>query len=146
MHPTGNPRIVDRLAEEGKITPEQKEAVLNHQQMMGGRVEEAILDTNSMNEADLLKYLAALHRTRFVSTEKLAKADIDQATLRLIPKKLAEQETVFPVLWDPKRSVLSIVTPDPDNSNVLHEVQMSSRAKQVKAFVGRPLAVRASST
>jgi len=143
MHPTGNTRLPQKLAAEGVITPEQQEAALNHHNMMGGRIEEALMEINAIDEAALLKYLAALHRTRFVSTEKLAKAEIDRATLEKIPRKVAEQETVFPVLFDHNTGTLSVVTPDPDNASMLREIQLASGAKKIFAFVGRPLAVRA---
>jgi len=143
MHETGNPRIIDRLAAEGLISPAQREAALNQQKIVGGRFEEALLETNGIGESALLKFLAAEHRTRFVSTEKLAKADIPMSTLKLVPKKMAEQATVFPVLFNEKDAVLTVVTPDPDDNAMLHQVQVASGAKHVQALVGRPLAVKA---
>jgi response regulator RpfG family c-di-GMP phosphodiesterase len=143
MHPTGNPRLVDRLSAEGLITREQREAILNQQKIVGGRIEEAVLDCNAVEESVLLKFLAAEHKTRFVSTEKLSKADIPMSTLGMVPRKMAEQETLFPVLFNDKDGVLTLVTPDPDNREVLRQVQMTSGAKQVQALVARPLAVRA---
>ncbi len=143
MHETGNPRILDRLANEGLISGELREAAQNHQRVVGGRVEEALLECNAIEESALLKFLAAEYRTRFVSTEKLARADIPVATLNMVPRKMAEQETVFPVLYSEKDGTLTVVTPDPDNQSMLHQVQMSGGAKHVQALVARPLAVRA---
>jgi response regulator RpfG family c-di-GMP phosphodiesterase len=142
MNP-GNPRLLERLFADGLITAEAQEAALNLMARTGDRVEEVILELKALDEAALLKYLAALHKTRFVSTEKLAKADIDRVTLDKVPKKLAERDTVFPVLFDAQRSTLSVVTPDPDNAPALHDVQLASGVKEVRAFVGRPRAVKA---
>jgi response regulator RpfG family c-di-GMP phosphodiesterase len=143
MHPTGNLRILDRLVADGVITTEQRERAANVVQSRGERFEEALIELSAVDEARLLKYLALLHKTRFVSTEKLAKAEIDRVTLDRVPRRLAEQRTVFPVLFDAKQSVLSVVTPDPDDAPALHEVQLASGAREVKAFVGRPRAVKA---
>ena len=143
MHPTGNVRLLDSLVKEGVITAEQQEGALNHHQMMGGRIEEALIDTSVVDEAVLLKFIAGIYNTRFVSTEKLSKADIDRLTLEKVPKAIAESQTIFPVLFDSKKSVLSVVTPDPDNKEALQEIQMSSGVRKVNAFVGRPLAVKA---
>lgn len=143
MHPTGNPNLIQRLAGEGLITSAQQEAALSQLRIMGGRVEEALLDSGVINEAALLKFIAAEHKTRFVSTEKLAKADIAVSTLQLIPKKMAEQDTVFPVLFDAKNSVLSVVTPDPDDAQLQKRVQSAAGVKQVRALVARPAAVKA---
>ncbi len=142
MHPTGNVKILDKMVSDGLVSPEQRETVLNSVKL-GERFEEALLDLAVMDETKLLKYLAAHYRTRFVSTEKLARADIDRLTLEKVPIKLADEYTVFPVLFDPQARVLSVVTPDPDNVVALHEVQLVSGAKQVRAFLGRPRGVRA---
>jgi response regulator RpfG family c-di-GMP phosphodiesterase len=143
MHPTGNPKLAEWLVNGGLMKPEAREKVLSQQQLLGGRIEEAILDLGVLGELELLKFLANTYRTRFVSTEKLAKAQIDRATLERVPKKLAEQCTAFPVMHDAASSTLSVVVADPDDPNLLRQVQMAARVKHVKAFVGRPLAVKA---
>jgi response regulator RpfG family c-di-GMP phosphodiesterase len=143
MSNVGSPRLLERLVADGLLAPEQQEAALNYMQRSGERVEEALIDLKFLEEVVLLKYLAALHKTRFVSTEKLAKADIDRLTLDKVPKKLAERELIFPVLYDTTSNVLSVVTPNPDNAPALHDIQLASNLKEVRAFVGRPRSVRA---
>ncbi len=143
MHPTGNPKLAEWLVTQGLMSAEQGERALSQQQLLGGRIEEAILDTGALPELDLLKFLANSHRTRFVTSEKLAKAQIDRATLEKIPKKLAEQFTAFPVMYDAASSTLSIVVADPDDTNVTRQVQIAARVKHVTVFVGRPLAIKA---
>jgi response regulator RpfG family c-di-GMP phosphodiesterase len=143
MHPTGNPKLAEWLVTQGLITPEQRERVTSQQQVLGGRIEEAILETGALGEAELLKFLANTYRTRFVSSDKLAKAQIDRATLDRVPKKVAEQFTAFPVMYDAQTSTLSVVVADPDDTSVLKQIQIAARVKHVKAFVGRPLAVKA---
>lgn len=143
MSAQGNTRIVDRLVAEKLLTVEQREAVLSYHRRQGGRVEEALIETACIDELELLRFLANRHRTRFVSTEKLSKAEVDRVALRQVPKKLAESHGVFPVLFDDGRSTLSIVTADPDDAGALHEVQLVSGAREVIAYVGRPAAVRA---
>ncbi len=139
----GDLRLLDQLVTEKHISPEQYEAALTHFQAHGGRIEESLLEVNATSEAELLKYLAAFHKTRFVSTEKLAKADINRMTLDKVPRKLAEGLGIFPVLWEPNPGVLSVVTADPDNLEALKEIQIFAGAKEVRAFVARPAAVRA---
>ena len=143
MSNAGSPRLLERLVADGLLGPEQQEAALSYMQRSGERVEEALLDLKFLEEVALLKYLATLHKTRFVSTEKLAKADIDRLTLDKVPKKLAERELIFPVLYDTTANVLSVVTPNPDNAPALHDIQLASNLKEVRAFVGRPRSVRA---
>ncbi|MDB4937464.1 MAG: domain/GAF domain/HD domain protein [Labilithrix sp.] len=107
------------------------------------RAEEVMIDHDIMSEADLLKALSAVYRTHFVSTDKLAKADIPRATVQMIPRRVAETLGVFPVLFDRQKNVLSVVTADPDNVDVLRDIQLVSGAQDVKAFVARPAAIAA---
>ena len=143
MHPTGNLRLLDKLVTAGLIKAEQREATLNVVHSLGERVEEALLDANTLDETRLLKFIASEHKTRFVSTEKLAKAEIDRTTLEKVPHKFAEQRTVFPVMYDASSSTLSVVTPDPDDLGMQQELQLVSGVRTVQCFVGRPRAVRA---
>jgi response regulator RpfG family c-di-GMP phosphodiesterase len=135
--------LLERLVAEKLIAPEQLEAVLNVIARTGDRVEEVLLELKAIEELALLKHLAAAHKTRFVSTEKLSKAEIDPTTLAKVPRKLAERATVFPVLYDPQTSTLSVVMPDPGDIQALNDVQIASGAKEVRGFVGRPRAIKA---
>jgi response regulator RpfG family c-di-GMP phosphodiesterase len=133
----------DVLLRGGIIKPEQYEAALQYMARMNDRFEEAILGLGILNEADMLKALAGSYKTRFVTTEKLAKADINRATLAMIPKKIAETLLVFPVMFDPNTHSLSVVTADPDNSELLQQILITSGAKDLKAFLARPAAIKA---
>ena len=137
------PRILDRLLAERKITREHYDATVLHWRRDGGAIEEALLDATPLGELDVLKALAAVYRTRFVTTEKLSKADITGPLLAMVPRKLAERAQVLPVMYDASNATLSIVTADPDNVSVLEEVKVVSRAREVKGFVGRPRAIKA---
>jgi response regulator RpfG family c-di-GMP phosphodiesterase len=133
----------ERLLSEKRISAEQHELALAHQHATGCRIEDALIEVEAIAEPDLLKYLASLHRTRFVSTERLAKADIDRATLDKIPKRLADRLDVLPVLFDASTNTLSVVTADPHNVDALEQVQKGAGVREVKALLGRPAAVHA---
>ncbi len=107
------------------------------------RVEEALIELDMMNEADLLKFIATTHNTRFVSTERLSKAVIEPRVLQRVPVRLADLHGVFPVLHDERASSLSVVTADPDNEPALHELRLTANVKEVRALAARPAAVRA---
>jgi response regulator RpfG family c-di-GMP phosphodiesterase len=143
MHPTGNLRLLEQMVEKGVISAEQREAAHNYQQRMGGRIEEAILDVKALDEAALLKFIAGVNRTRFVSTEKLAKAEIDRLTIEKVPKKLAEKHGICPVMWDGKAETISVVTADPADTIAQQEVMLASGAKKVNTFVALPASVKA---
>jgi len=138
-----NQRLADRMMADGHLTADGHATVLAFVGVHGGRVEDAMIENELFSEADLLRYVSTAHNTRFVSTEKLYKAALDPKILTLIPRKLADQHCVLPVMYDDVARTLSVVTPDPDNLGAMHEVKIASGARAVNALVGRPAAVRA---
>ncbi len=138
-----NQRVADRLLAESRITAEDHRRVVAHAAKQRGRVEDAFIELGVISESELLKYVATLHNTRFVSTDKLSKAAIDQRVLSRVSQKTAKMHEVFPVLLDDAKSVLSVVTADPDNHVAMHEVKLAANVREVRALVARPAAVHA---
>ena len=138
-----NQRIADRLLTEGRITGDQHRLAIAHATRHRVRIEDALVELDILKEGDLLKYIATVYGTRFVSTEKLSKAVIDPRVLAKVAKRTAELHGVFPVLLDDASQVLSLVTADPDNDVALHEIKLAARVREVRALVARPAAVRA---
>ncbi len=143
--PKGQPagmRILDRLRDDGRISATQYESLYHHARRSGEPVQEAILDGNVMSEQDLLKFIAGIYQTRFVSTERLAKADVDRDMLRLVPRKLAERYATVPVLYDRRTQSLSIVVADLEE-DVAKQIQMVTNVREVNAYIARPASIRA---
>ena len=135
--------LCDIFVREKLLTAPQAEAATARVQWSGERIEEAILELGLMTEPDLLKALAGYYKAYFVSAEKLAKAEVPRALLDMIPRRFAEKVGVCPVAFDAGAHALSIVTADPDDLEVLREVQLASGAREIKAVLARPAAVRA---
>ena len=136
-------RVCDCLVRDKLLKPEQTEAVLSHVQRTGDRVEEAILELGLASEAAMLRALSAHYQVHFVSSEKLAKAEVNRALIDMIPQRFAEKLGLCPVVFDARAHVLTVVTADPDNVEALREAQLASGAREVKAVLARPAAVRA---
>ncbi len=133
----------DVLLAAGVLTKEQYDAVIKQVQRTKSRAEEVILEQGLMTEGDMLKALAAHYKSRFITCEKLAKAEIPRSTLDLIPRKVAESFALFPVLFDAEANALSVATADPDNLETMHEVALVSGARDVRAILVRPAGVKA---
>jgi response regulator RpfG family c-di-GMP phosphodiesterase len=142
MHPKTK-LVCDALVQDSLLKQEQLEAVFTHMQRAGGRVEDALLELGLVGEPALLKSLSARYHAHFISSEKLAKADLGRAVLDMIPMKFAEKVGVCPIMFDPQTHALTVVTADPDNTEALHEVQLASGAREVKPVLARPAAVKA---
>ena len=140
---TSKTKAADLLLRAQALHRDQFDRVVALVHQNGERAEEVIIDNDVMSEADLLKALSAVYRTHFVSTHKLSNADIPRATVQMIPRRVAETLGVFPVLFDRQKNVLSVVTADPDNTDVLRDIKLVSGANEVKAFVARPAAIAA---
>ena len=72
-----NQRIADRLLSEGRISGDQHRLAITHATRHKVRIEDALVELDILKEGDLLKFIATVYGTRFVSTEKLSKAVID---------------------------------------------------------------------
>lgn len=141
----GNPGgvlILDRLRDEGRITAPQYESFYHQAKRTGERIEESILESGALSEADLMKFVASFYKTRFVSTERLSKADIDRATLDMVPRRIAERLQCVPILYDRVAQILSVVAYDLEG-DIAKQVAVASGAREVRVFASRPAAVRA---
>ncbi len=135
-------RILDKLRDDGRITASTYESLYHQARRSGEPVQEAILDGSVMSEADLLKFIAGLYRTRFVSTERLAKADLDRELLTLVPRKLAERLFICPILYDKQAQLLSIVVTDLEE-DLAKQVQLFTNVREVRPYIARPASIRA---
>lgn len=138
-----NQRLADQLLKDGRITPEIKDRALANTTKSGARLEDALIDLELVTEADLMRYIATLHRTQFVSSEKLFKANVDPSIVRLVSVKLAELHSVVPVLYSSDKDTLSVAMCDPGDMVALKEVKFASSVKVVQPLVARPAAVHA---
>jgi response regulator RpfG family c-di-GMP phosphodiesterase len=135
---------LDRLVAEGQVSPGLYDEVLIHAQRTQSTADEAILQLGLMKEGELLKYIAGLYRTRFVGSDRLAKAGVDPALLRKVPRKLAKRLTAFPILYDNRSRTLSVVAADVTDDDVRQQMQFATGARDVKVYVAREAAIRAS--
>jgi response regulator RpfG family c-di-GMP phosphodiesterase len=107
------------------------------------RLEEALIRIGSIDEAQLLRFIAERCRTQFVSTAKLSRLQVTEDALRLLPERTAEKLLAFPVRYEPDSDTLSIVSPDAGDPEYRKQLTIGIRVRQVKAYVARPAAVRA---
>jgi response regulator RpfG family c-di-GMP phosphodiesterase len=135
-------RVVDRLLAEGRITRDQHESALLAAMRTGDRADDAIVDVGILPEAELLKFLATLYKTRFVASEKLAKASVDRAALDRVPRRVADKLGVCPILFDAASQSLSVVATDLDEDPG-RQVALATGLRDVKVYAARPAAVRA---
>jgi len=134
---------LDRLVLEGEVPADRYDEVLLHAKRTQSTAEEALLQLGLMSETALLKYLAGMYRTRFVSSERLARAAVDRKLLKSVPQKLAKRLTAFPILYDSKTRMLSVVAADMTDEDVRQQLKFATGARGVNVYVAREAAIRA---
>ena len=148
-HPTDGPtprvnqKLLRALVAEGAITQSDAEQAELYAKRRRVHVEEALLEGGALDESQLLKFQAAHYRTYFVSTKKLSLAPISDTLLKLVSHRLAAKLCIFPVKYEPRTGELSILTVEPDDPDVLKNVQFATRVSKVRALVARPAAIQA---
>jgi response regulator RpfG family c-di-GMP phosphodiesterase len=115
---------------------------MRHRTARGIRIEEALIEAG-LSEKDLLTILAEMYRVQYISALKLSAAAIDKRTLALVPAQIAQQRQVVPVLLDRQRSILSVVTSDPDDIETMKELEIATQVRTIRALIARPAAVEA---
>jgi response regulator RpfG family c-di-GMP phosphodiesterase len=142
--PSPKTRLVcEALVRDKVLTAEQGERAMAESRASGERIEEVLLDLEMTSEADLLKSLAGRYQVHFISAEKLSRAEVARPLLDMIPQRFAEKIGVCPVVFDASKHALTVVTADPDDSDLMKEVQLASGAREVKTVLARPAAVKA---
>jgi response regulator RpfG family c-di-GMP phosphodiesterase len=135
-------RIARRLLSEGRIGQDVHDAAMRQRHTSGVRFEEALVEAG-LSEEQLLRMLAEMYRVQYISTAKLSAASVDKRTLGLVPAAIAEARQVVPVLLDRQKSILTVVTADPDDLEALKDLELATQVRTVRALVARPAAVRA---
>jgi response regulator RpfG family c-di-GMP phosphodiesterase len=136
-------KILDRLRDDARITSSQYESVYHHARRSGEPILELLIETQAMSEHDVLKAVAQMYQTRFVSTERLARAGITPQTLAMVPRRVCERYQCCPIVFDPRTQSLSLVVADPEE-DIPKQVQVVTGVRDVRGYVARPAAILAS--
>ncbi|HWO14000.1 MAG TPA: HD domain-containing phosphohydrolase [Polyangiaceae bacterium] len=129
------------MLEEGRISPALASTALERHRTTGERFEEALIDCG-LPESMLLRHLAEMFNTRFISTKTLSGAAVSRVTLQRLPRRLAERYHVLPIRFA-EDDVLTVVATEPANPQLLENVRVAVGARLVTGLVARPAAIDA---
>ncbi len=118
-----NIRIGDYLVEQGLITQEQLEKVLEAQREAHGtkRFGDVIVELGFLSETKFTQALAGKLKVAYVD---LSTVDIDEEAVRKVPEALALKHTVIAINIQGRR--LTVATDDPINFNILEDIKVST--------------------
>lgn len=113
---------------------------LAEQQQSGVPVEEALIAVG-VEEHELLAALGSLYDLQYVSSKKLERAQVSGRTLQTLPRSVARQWCMVPILLDTD-GVLTVVAARPGAPQLADQIMRVSGARGVRLLVARPTAVR----
>jgi HD-GYP domain-containing protein (c-di-GMP phosphodiesterase class II) len=138
-----SPKLGDRLVAAGLVSREAVEQALEQQRLTGHRLGDSLVEMGLLGEAVLLRFLASELKTRYVSAEKLSRAQIPSDLLDRVPVRLAEAHHFLPLAVDDERRILSIVAAEPQNEKLLRDVASIADVDEVYAYIALRSVVRA---
>jgi len=138
-----SPKLGDRLVAAGLVAREAVDQALEQQRLTGHRLGDSLVEMGLLGEAALLRFLATELKTRYVSAEKLARAQIPSDLLDRVPVRLAEAHHFLPLAVDDERRILSIVAAEPQNEKLLRDVASIADVDEVYAYIALRSVVRA---
>ena len=118
-----NERIGDYLVNQGLITPDQLQKVLEAQKAANGakKFGDVVVELGFMSEVNFAKALAGNLRVQYVDLDSI---DINTEAVQLVPEALARKHTVIAINVQGKR--LTVATNDPVNFIVLEDIKVST--------------------
>ncbi|MEJ2236730.1 MAG: type IV-A pilus assembly ATPase PilB [Gemmatimonadales bacterium] len=115
-------RLGDLLVREGLITREQLLQALQEQRNTGMRVGYTLVKLGLVEETEITKMLARQYRMPAVD---LARFEVDQRIVKLIPGEVAIKHTVLPLKREGR--TLTVAMSDPTNMTVVDDLKFITR-------------------
>jgi len=118
-----NERIGDYLVNQGLITTDQLQKVLEAQRAANGakKFGDVVVELGFMSEVNFAKALAGNLRVQYVDLDNI---DINTEAVQMVPEALARKHTVIAINVQGKR--LTVATNDPVNFIVLEDIKVST--------------------
>jgi type IV pilus assembly protein PilB len=121
--PVANPdRLGEVLVREGLITKDQLSKALQEQTQSGMRLGYCLVKLGYIDENELTRLVARQHRMPAVD---LARFEVDQRIIKLIPNDLATKHLILPLKRDGR--TLTVAMADPSNIAVIDDLKFITR-------------------
>ena len=115
-------RLGETLVREGLITKDQLSRALQEQTQSGMRLGYCLVKLGYIDENELTKLVARHHRMPAVD---LARFEVDQRIIKLIPNDLATKHLILPLKRDGR--TLTVAMADPGNIAVIDDLKFITR-------------------
>jgi response regulator RpfG family c-di-GMP phosphodiesterase len=103
----------------------------------------AVLELRLINEVSLLKYLATVEKTKYVSSEKLSRLKFSQRVLSYISSERAQRLNAMPIYIEPESGSVVFVMSYPFDSQRVEEIRNIMQGMPINIYVALPAAINA---
>jgi len=103
----------------------------------------AVLELRLINEVSLLKYLATVEKTKYVSSEKLSRLKFSQRVLSYISSERAQRLNAMPIYIEPESGSVVFVMSYPFDSQRVEEIRNIMQGLPINIYVALPAAINA---
>ncbi len=135
--------IRDALLQLGLINQYQLEYADEWVKRSQGSFLNAVLELRLINEVSLLKHLATLEKTKYVSTEKLSRLKFSQRVLSYISSERAQRLNAMPIYIEPESGAVVFVMSYPFEAQRTDEIRNIMQGMSVNIYVALPSAIEA---
>ena len=111
-------RLTEILVDQGALEPQQADEAIKRQVLQGGALDTSLLELELVEETKLLKGMAAAYGQAAATLEDVT-APLDEKALRAFPEQWAKKHMLAPLLLEPDKSALSILSPAPADNNLI---------------------------
>jgi response regulator RpfG family c-di-GMP phosphodiesterase len=136
-------KLSERLKKDSLVNQYQLEYAEQWVERSSGTLIDAIIELRLVNEPALLKHLATVEKTRYVSAEKLSKLKVPSNVLAMVAAHSARTHVLLPIMYDDASRTLTLVSQAPFSDAAVGEVAAGNPGVRLQLFVGLPSAVRA---
>ncbi|HVK13953.1 MAG TPA: GspE/PulE family protein [Gemmataceae bacterium] len=109
--------FVDILLRNGTLGPDQLTEAEATASSQGLKIQEALVKTGYVSQAEVMAAVAEFHNLQFVNLEEI---EIPKSVIELVPESVARENVVLPMALD--GNVLKIITSDPTNYDVIQKL------------------------
>ncbi|MFH2008838.1 MAG: DUF4388 domain-containing protein [bacterium] len=128
---------------QGVITGDGLQLALERQQRQGGDLFDNLVEVRAADETALLSLVARALNTRYVSLQQLARLNVPEQTLKLVPKELAVEHAFLPVNFNADTGVLVAVAPDSTADYIMLPLLDKHGVREITTYVGSKRSVNA---
>ena len=132
-------RIDQILIEEGLVSEEQVKEALHSQKEFSGKIGSNLLRRGFIDEAALVRALSIQYECEGVV---LSEIDIPEEIVKFVPSRVAVARRVMPFDYDVEENILKVACENPNDEDLIHELDFVARGKKVQLVVAVELSLK----